>query len=103
MPLPYGRLAGCGCLFWWGWFRELRRIDRNVRMHLAQFDRRPPVRPRQSKAIGHLDTGDVPIFRVVYLRGDDPTGVSTYRTCRTNRPDSLSKNSFTRDLAAMVP
>ena len=52
-------------------FSELHRINRNVRLYLAQFNTRLSVRPRQSPLKGHLDSYGLAIVRVVNSRRID--------------------------------
>src|SRR6266849_9279507 len=47
---------------------ELRGVNRDVRLHVAQLELRSPVQPRDGPAKRHPDAGDLAIIRVVNLR-----------------------------------
>src|SRR3981081_2549230 len=46
---------------------ELRRVNPDVRLHVAQLERGPPVQPGHRPAKRHLDSRDLPVVGVVNL------------------------------------
>src|SRR5205823_2655972 len=56
----------------WGRFGEFCRVNRSVRLHVAELNDGPPVEPGHGPVKWHLHSGDFSIVTIIDLCGNAP-------------------------------